>query len=179
MGLRPLVAARSPSSQQLLQRVTRPCPVRVGLDELTGTGAAHPKTPPAADHVHPAVQAVLEVHPIPARHTTPADVWVLEAEHQPPRGRSPSPLGSRRRGRARDERRPGGVLERQSQLAGDRPLPQTRWLEMHAMTIARRPDTSCPPARTLDGAIASGSVSTSGGRRRGLAEEGDEGPAGG
>ncbi len=38
-------------------------------------------------------------------------------------------------------RRPGGVLERQSQLAGDRPLPQTRWLGMHATTIAPRPDS--------------------------------------
>jgi len=142
--LRPPVAAHSSSGQQLLQRAARACPVGVGLGELPGTGGAHPKAPPAADHVNPAVQAVLEVQPIPARHIAPAGVGVFKAEHQSARGRFQSPLWSHRPGRAQRDQRPGGALERQSQLAGNRLLPQTRGLRMHTTTIAPRPDKASP-----------------------------------
>ncbi len=107
------------------------------------------------------------MHPIPAHYAAPAGVWVFQAEHQVARGRSLGPLGLRRRGRARRDRWPGGA--RAAVAAGRGSTAPIDSLARDACDDDRTPPgQSCPLARAgLDGAIASGSISSSGGRRRG------------
>lgn len=86
-----------------------------------------------ADHVHASVQTLLEVDPIPAQHAVSPGVAFLKAEHQPPAaGRPDSALRRCRRGRARHDRhRSSSRLQRESELAGDRLLPQAHRLTIH------------------------------------------------